>query len=123
MAFTRDVIVAQEDSTAVEIARLMVENDIGSVVIMRGEVLAGIVSERDLARRVLAKDLPGSTKASCYMTKDLVTTELKEGIDKIYQILCSSHFRHLPILENGKLVGIASQRDVLYSPIAKTAIT
>jgi CBS domain-containing protein len=115
MILSRGVIVADEDATAIDIARLMAEHNVGAVIIMRGDTLVGIVSERDIARRVTAKDLPGrTTKAKDFMTKDVVTAEFKEGLDKIYEILSHSQFRHLPIMDNGKLIGIASQRDILF---------
>ena len=115
MMLSRGVIIASENDTADFAARLMLDNDIGAVVIMRNEKLVGIVSERDVVRRVVAKGLdPLKTKVKEFMTKDVQVAEFKEGLNKIYQILCQVKFRHLPIMDNGKLVGIASQRDVLY---------
>ncbi|MFC1703512.1 CBS domain-containing protein [Candidatus Omnitrophota bacterium] len=116
MGFKRGVIIAAEKDNAVHIAKLMEEYDIGAVVILRGEKLVGLVSERDLARRVIAKGLsPQKVHAKDFMTTKVVTAEFKDGIRKIYQTLCNVKFRHLPIMDKGKLVGIASQRDVLYS--------
>jgi len=119
MILSRGVIVADEDTSALDIARLMQEHNIGAVIIMRGEQVVGIVSERDIARRVTANELPSkTTKAKDFMTKQVVTAEFKDGLDKIYEILCNLKFRHLPIMDNGKLVGIASQRDVIDSLLA-----
>ena len=116
MKLSRGVIVAKEDTTALELACLMEDNNIGAVVILDGENLTGIVSERDVVRRVVSKGLrPDKVQAKDFMTKDVKAAEFKDGIDKIYETLCVTHFRHLPIMDNGKLVGIASQRDVLYS--------
>jgi len=120
MIISRGVVVANEESTAVDISRLMEENNIGAVVILRGEKLIGIVSERDITRRVVAKGLvPEQIKAKDFMTTNVVTAEFKEGLDKIYQSLCRIKFRHLPIMDSGRLVGIASQRDVLYGLMPK----
>ena len=119
MILSRGVIVADEDTSALDIARLMQEHNIGAVIIMRGEQVVGIVSERDIARRVTANELPSkTTKAKDFMTRQVVTAEFKDGLDKIYEILCNLKFRHLPIMDNGKLVGIASQRDVIDSLLA-----
>ncbi|MGE5197506.1 MAG: CBS domain-containing protein [Deltaproteobacteria bacterium] len=118
MILSKGVIVSDENATAIDIARLMQEHNVGAVIIMQGEKLVGIVSERDIARRVIAKDLPAkTTKAKDFMTTEVVTAEFKEGLDKIYDILSHSQFRHLPIMDNDKLVGIASQRDVLFGLI------
>lgn len=120
MMLSRGVILADENSTAVEIAQLMDRHNIGAVVIMKDDELIGIVSERDIVRRVIARDLPPkTTKAKVFMTTKVVTAEFRAGLDKIYQTLCHSEFRHLPIMDSGKLVGIASQRDVLYGLVVK----
>ncbi len=116
MGLSRGVVVADEQATAFDVAKLMEENDIGAVVILRGDELVGIVSERDITRRVVAKKKDGSTiKVSEFMTRDVITCDFKEGIDEIYKKLCEMKCRHLPIVDKGKLVGIASQRDVLYN--------
>ena len=118
MVLSRGVVVAGENATAKEIAQLMKRHDIGAVVILRKEKLVGIVSERDIVRRVVADDVSAKTeKAKSFMTKDVVTAEFREGLKEIYQQLCNSKFRHLPIMDRGRLVGIASQRDVLYGLI------
>ncbi len=120
MGISRGVIVADEDTSSVEIARLMDQHNFGAVVILRKEKLVGIVSERDITRRVVALGLlPEKTKARDFMTKDVLTVDFRDGLSKIYQTLCEVKFRHLPIMESGKLVGIASQRDVLYKLLPK----
>lgn len=114
LILSRGVIVVDENATAIDIARLMQKHNVGAVPVMRGNKLVGIVSERDIARRVIAKDLPANTtQAKDFMTIEVVTAEFRDGLDNIYDILCHSQFRHLPIMDNGKLMGIASQRDVL----------
>lgn len=120
MALSRGVIVARETDTAMDIAKLMDKYNIGAVPIMKGEKLVGIVSERDIVRRVVSKHLsPKKTKAKDFMTKDVKTVEFRSGLKKIYETLSKVKFRHLPIMDRGKLVGIASQRDVLYSLVPK----
>lgn len=111
---TRDVVTASEEATAWDLARLMRENDIGVVVIVRGDEVVGIVSERDITRRVVAEKIsPLDIKAKDFMTKEVVSVELREGLNKIYQVLCESKFRHLIIMDRGKLMGITSRRDLL----------
>jgi len=117
---TREIIWAKEDATAYEIAKIMKDNNVGIVVIMRNEEIAGIVSERDITRRVVAQRIaPESIQAKDFMTKEVVTVEFKEGLNKIYQKLCEINFRHLLITDNGKLVGITSRRDLLDALAAK----
>ena len=112
---SRGVIGAGENDTATYASKLMDENNIGAIVIMKGEKLVGIVSERDIVRKVVALGLePDTTKIKDFMTRNVVAADMENGLNNIYQTLCKSKFRHLPIMHKGKLVGIASQRDVLY---------
>ncbi|MDD4294896.1 MAG: CBS domain-containing protein [Candidatus Omnitrophica bacterium] len=116
MMLSRGVVVSDEEATGTDLARLMDQHNIGAVVILKGDKVIGLVSERDIVRRINAKGLsPDNIKAKDFMTKKVVTAEFKDGLDKIYKKLCSVDFRHLPIVDKGRLVGIASQRDVLYS--------
>lgn len=111
---TKDVVSASEEATAFDIACLLKEHNIGSVVVMRGEELIGIVTERDLCTRVIASRLPPeTTKVKDIMTREVVKVDFKEGLNKIYQTLCEIKFRHLVIMDGPKLVGITSRRDLL----------
>ena len=113
LILTKEIITADENTTVPDMVSLMVKFNIGAVVIMRGEKLVGIVSERDIVRRVVGKHLSlKTTKAKDFMTKKVVTAELSEGFANIRQKLFNLKFRHLPIINKGKLVGIASQRDI-----------
>lgn len=113
----RGVVTASEEDSGRGIALLMAKKNIGAVVIMRDKIIAGIVSERDIVRRVCAqgKD-PGRVKAKDFMTADVITIDAQEGSETIFKTLCTLKFRHLPITKGGFLAGIASQRDILYGP-------
>jgi len=111
---TKDVITADRHTTAMDIAKLMEFHDIGVVVIVDAYKIMGIVSERDIARRIVAKGLSSKLKkAKDFMTKDVISVDLKEGLNKVYETLSRVEFRHLPITEDGKLIGITSRRDML----------
>jgi len=111
---TRDVVTADENASAQEIAHLMRDHNIGVVVIVNGDKIIGVVSERDLTRRVVAENLlPENVKASEVMTREVVSVELKDGLNRIYQALCEIKFRHLLVTDQDKLIGITSRRDLL----------
>ena len=111
---SKNIVTADENATAKDIALLIKEHGIGAVVIMNDKKLVGIISERDLVTRVLANNLPpDTTLAKDIMTKDVVTVDFKEGLNKIYQTLCEITFRHLIITDGETLVGITSRRDLL----------
>ncbi len=108
------VITAKETDTVLSVANLMKENNIGAVVIVKGEKIAGIVSERDIVRKVVCNELPlKTTKVKEIMTEKVVTADIKDGLSKIHEIMCNAPFRHLPIIKNGKLTGIVSSRNLL----------
>jgi len=116
MKIARGLIVATEQDTAYDISCLMKKHNIGAVLIVNGEELVGIISERDIVRRVVTEQKdPHKVLAKDIMTSEVITGNLEDGLDKIYEILCKAPFRHLPIMEGTKLVGIVSKRDVLYS--------
>ena len=120
MVLSRGVVIISEDVSVANIARIMASNNVGAVPVMKGEKLIGIVSERDIVRRVISRNLsPAKVKAKDCMTKKVITVNFKSGLNNIYKTLAKIEFRHLPIMEKGKLVGMASQRDILFSLLPK----
>lgn len=112
---TVDVKTAPPDTTVSDILRIMVENNIGSVVIVgpRREVL-GIVTERDLIRKVLLKGLnPRETKAEEIMSKPVVTIEPDASIQEAANLMKEKGVGHLPVVENGRVVGIIAEGDII----------
>jgi CBS domain-containing protein len=95
-------------------AEHMAEWNIGAVAVVDAGCLAGIFSERDIMRRVVARGLdPSATSVSAVMSKDLVVAEPTEGVDSALQKMHSIGSRHLPVVDHGKLVGMISIRDLL----------
>ena len=110
------MIVTKETDTCLHVANLMKEHNIGAVVVLKNEKIVGIVSERDILRKVLCERLsPEKTKVKAIMTKNVVTADIKEGLNKIHEIMCTASFRHLPIVDKGKLIGIVSNRNLISS--------
>ncbi|MBI4483951.1 MAG: CBS domain-containing protein [Acidobacteria bacterium] len=110
----REIYFVLQDQTAFEAAQLMAAKQVGAVPVLEGERVAGIFSERDLMNRVVAQDLdPKKVKVGDVMTRDLVAVEAHEsyeiGLKRMKQINC----RHLPVVSEGKLVGVISLRDLL----------
>jgi signal-transduction protein with cAMP-binding, CBS, and nucleotidyltransferase domain len=91
----------------------MTAANVGSVLAGTAEKPEGIFTERDLARRVVAKGLdPVKTKISDVMTKQFVSIEASEPMTSVFKRLAQGEFRHLPITENGRIVGVASVTDL-----------
>ena len=75
----------------------------------------GILSERDFIKRLICKDRsPYTTRVKDIMTKKVVTVNLNEGLEKIHRKMRAIKFRHLPIVHNDQVVGILSNRDLMY---------
>jgi CBS domain-containing protein len=110
----RDVVGIQPDQSMREAVSLLVQNNIGALVVCSGDQLHGIVTERDVLRQVAAH--PGAfldTAVREVMTKDLVTAAPDDDVDFASRIMTERRFRHLPILDRGRLVGIMSMGDIV----------
>jgi CBS domain-containing protein len=110
----RDLITVDENSPVLDAANLMVEKGRGSVLVTRAGQPVGILTERDILRKVVAKSLnPGSTPSKNVMTESPITishdTPLREAID----LMNRKHLRRMLVTENGKIVGIFTMRDIL----------
>ncbi|MBL6929392.1 MAG: CBS domain-containing protein [Rhodospirillales bacterium] len=102
------------ETAVFEAAKLMVNHDIGAVVITSEDgLMAGIVTERDLTRRVLAKGLdPKSINVGEIMTRDPDTVGPSDSALEALEIMRIRRYRHLPVVEDGKVVGMVSVRDL-----------
>lgn len=95
-------------------AERMAERNIGAVAVVDDGALKGVFSERDIMSRVVAKGLnPDNTTVASVMTKDILVGNPRENVDSALQKMHSIGCRHLPVVENGKLVGMLSIRDLL----------
>ncbi len=110
----REVYHVRADHTVREAARYMTERRVGAVSVLEGTRLVGVLSERDIMARVVARDIdPDRARVSEVMTRDLVVAQIAdshgEGLRKMKQAGC----RHLPVVEGDRLVGMVAQRDLL----------
>ena len=96
-----------------EAASLMRADEFGSIAIYEGDRLAGILTETDLVRAVADHRDPASTTVSEYMSLDPVTAGLDEDSMEVAERMVSNGFRHLPVVEQGRLIGMVSARDLL----------
>jgi CBS domain-containing protein len=117
----RDVVTAAADTPLLEIAKLLQQHGIGCVVISAGDgKVAGIVSERDVVRAIGKT----GTKAlrdpvNAYMTMSVVTARESDTIDRLMAEMTAHRFRHMPVTERGRLVGLVSIGDVVKMRIAE----
>jgi CBS domain-containing protein len=110
----KSVWKVSKDATVLEALRLMAEKGTGSVVVMNGDKVGGIFTERDFARKVgLYEIKPSEIKVGDVMTSELITIEMDDSVSEVMTLMTEKHIRHLPVIENGQLAGIISIGDVV----------
>ena len=102
------------ESTVFDAIRLMTDKDIGALLVMSGDDLMGIVSERDFARKIILHGKSSTnTSISDVMTKKLYTIHPDQTVHECMELLAEQHIRHIPVIEDKKVIGVISLRDVL----------
>jgi CBS domain-containing protein len=108
------LISAEPHQTVLEVAKMMVEHNIGAVPILQGAHLTGIFSERDLMSRVVAVGKnPSQIPVSQVMTEDPLTVAPNDSLETCMTLMKRHGFRHLPICAGRELKGVVSLRDIL----------
>jgi CBS domain-containing protein len=103
---TKGVLTVDEEKTIFEAAKLMSQKEVGDVVVLKGEIPRGIVTERDFVRRVVAKKTPLDANISDVMTKPLITISPEASLKEAARKMVNNGIRRLPVIEQHKLVGI-----------------
>jgi CBS domain-containing protein len=110
----KDVVTIRPDATVRELLALLAEYNIGAAVVSEdGSAVDGIVSERDVVRRLNADDAALEDTVAEIMTSDVQTCEASSSLDEVRNTMTQGRFRHLPVCENGSLIGVISIGDVV----------
>jgi len=109
---TNAAVTDASDDTLVEAARKMWHQQTGSLLVVDGEDLVGIVTERDILKAVANGTKLDQARISEVMTKDLITVGPGTSLREAAKVMADRWIRHLPVLDAGKLVGVVSQRDL-----------
>jgi len=109
-----NIASASPGDTAEKAAKLMASREVGSVLIMKGEVPLGIITERDLVRKVISegKD-PRLVKLEDIMSEPLITASVDMEINEAAEFMERNNVHKLPLVNDGKIVGIITDHDVL----------
>jgi CBS domain-containing protein len=109
-----DMITATSNETVAEAARRMSTNKVGAVLVVDHGVLRGLLSERDVLTRVVADGRePNETRVGSVATRVVVTIDVSAPLRSVLGLFREKRFRHLPVLESGRPLGILSTRDFL----------
>lgn len=111
------------DDTVYSALALMAEKDIGAVLVIESDEVAGIFSERDYARKVILKGKSSKEMAvSEVMTADVICVRPDQSVEKCMALMTEKRIRHLPVLDGGKLVGVVSIGDVVKAIISQQRV-
>ncbi len=114
----REVISIREDASVLDAIRLMAERAVGSLLVMDGERLRGIVTERDYARKVILKGRASdSTRVGEIMTTSVITATLGQTVNHCMTVMTEKRIRHLPVVEDDRVVGLVSIGDLVQAII------
>ena len=106
-------ITTSKETKVVDIAHILTKEKIGAIVILEKEKVIGILSERDIVRAFTQKKSVRNTKAQEIMTKNVFTCSLEDNNEVLLTLMVTKHFRHLPVLDKNKLVGVVSIGDLV----------
>jgi CBS domain-containing protein len=115
-----EVFAVGPDATVYEALELMAEKNIGAVLVLEGERTAGIFTERDYARQVVLKGKASKdTPVRDVMTQRVVFVRPEQNVEDCMALMTDKRCRHLPVLDEGKLVGLLSIGDVVKAVISE----
>jgi CBS domain-containing protein len=109
---SRDLLVIDHEARVSDAAQRMVERGVGAVLVMDGDKLEGILTERDVLKAV-ASGLAEDARVREWMTRHPETIEVSEATGQAAALMIHGGFRHLPVLDEGKIAGIVSIRDLM----------
>jgi CBS domain-containing protein len=117
---SRDLLTVSAGDRLGEAAKRMVARGVGAVLVMEGERLEGILTERDLMRAV-AGGYSDEAKVAEWMTRHPETIDASDATDHAASLMIHGGFRHLPVVEEGRIAGIISIRDLMRVALADSA--
>ena len=112
-AMTQDPRSIGASASVVEAARMMREQHIGSLPVTEDDRLVGMITDRDITTRVVASSaVPETTSVGDVYSRDLISVEPDNDLDEALQLMARHQVRRLPVVENGRLIGMVAQADI-----------
>ena len=110
----QSIFTISPNATVLEAIKIMADKGVGALVVAEDEKLLGIFSERDYTRKIALMDRSSSnTLVADIMTAKVITVNLSHTVEECLDLMTDRHLRHLPVLENDKLVGFISIGDLV----------
>jgi CBS domain-containing protein len=102
------------DAMVFKAIEMMAEKNVGALLVMKGQKLVGVLSERDYTRKVFLRGKSSKeTRVDEIMSKEVFTITSLEGVDKCLALMTDKHIRHLPVVDGGKVIGVVSIGDLV----------
>ena len=115
----REIISIVQDASVFDAIKLMAERSIGSLLVMDGDELKGIVTERDYARKVIIKGRASdTTPVADIMTTEMITASPEQTVNECMTLMSGKRIRHLPVIADGRVAGIISIGDLVQAIIS-----
>jgi len=112
------VVTVPQEAPVLEVIRLMAEHHIGSVLVVQGDELMGIASERDYARKVILQGRSSAdTPVSVIMSHPVICVTSTDTVQTCMQLMTTRRIRHLPVVDGGRIVGMVSIGDLVKAVI------
>jgi CBS domain-containing protein len=116
----RAIFSVEPDAPVLEAVRAMAAHQVGALLVMQGEALRGIVSERDYARKVILKGRSSAdTPVRDIMTAEVLTVTPETSVQTCMQLMTDKRVRHLPVTADGRVIGMISIGDLVKAVIAE----
>lgn len=114
-----EIISITEEASVLDAIKMMADRSIGSLLVMDGDMLKGIVTERDYARKVIIKGRSSkSTQVREIMTTEVYTAHTDQTVNDCMTVMSEKRIRHLPVVENDEVLGLISIGDLVQAIIA-----
>jgi CBS domain-containing protein len=121
---SREIFSVTPDTTVHDAVAMMDEKNVGAVLVMKGNKLVGMLSERDYTRKVMLRGKKSAdTKVSEIMSSKLTVAHPNEGVEECLRVMTDKRFRHLPVLDGEKVVGVISIGDLVKHVISCQSAT
>jgi len=115
----RQIISIAPDASVFDAIKLMADKGVSSLMVMTDDELQGIITERDYARKVIIKNRASeSTRVAEIMTTELMTATSEQTVNECMEVMSEHSIRHLPVVEDDKVIGMISMRDLVQAIIA-----
>jgi CBS domain-containing protein len=116
----RELFYVEEGDSVTEVVRRMTDLHVGAILVLRGEQIRGVFSERDLMKRVVVERLdPDTTTVGQVMSKAVTTVDELASLEEAMELMQAHNCRHLPVTRGSRVVGFLSMRDLMNFELAR----